>query len=711
MATVGLPPFYHCHAVVRRTLYRSPDSSFVVLEFARLDAPVEFVGVGQVPGMLASGVEVDVSGYWEEHPKFGRRFRILVLTLPLPSSAETIRAWLSSGILPGIGPTLAARIVDRLGDQALIVLDQSPERLLEIEGVTHAVLTAMLNGWKVQRSASEWMAALCAYGLPPPAASRTLDRYGREAVSLVKNAPYRLLDIEGLPFERVDRVAQGFGVPAGDPERVQAGILAIMKEALQHGHSCLPLEHLVKPAARLLKLSSDEVQRHLPVVAEHGELIEEQGMWYCERWHTAEAVIEARVAELVREPLHQARLMDAQIESGVLTLLQEQAFRRALCYPLSIVTGITGTGKTLVAGAIARHARRLGQRVLYCVPGRRCVARAKAIAGVEAIPLGRALEWIPGHGCRRSRRRPLDADLVIVDDMESVSLESASELFEAIDPRRTALVIAGDDAQLPAAGPGQVLRDLVAASICPVTRLEDADPTMRCPPIIALADRVHHGSCPERQEHWNEQYQWYLVDDIPGIQDCVRRLVTEWAVTRECGVEDCQVLVPFRRGLLGTDRLNCILQDALAPLPRPILGPFRLGDRVRHTMHDGLRDIPMGEIGIVCHIVEDSHYLEVEFYGRRVPFLACQLDRLELAYCLTVQKAQGLTWSKVIVALHMSQYAGLRREVLYTAVTRATRELAWVGPEPAFRVATTETAGPIRYTGLFRRPTFLSPRA
>ena len=697
-------------AEVLRVLYRSPDSSYVVTQFRTLsgETPSEFVGVGEALGGFREGVRVNVLGHWEDSPRFGRRFRILAVRFPDPSTLNGLRALLGSGMIHGLGPTLAARVVERFGSLTLELLDRQPERLLEVEGIGPVVVQRVTASWQAQRQYAEALVDLCGYGLSSSLAFQVLRHFQQNARTVIEREPYRLMELHGVGFVRADLIAARMGVSGTDSRRITAGILYVMDEAKHQGHACLPREKVMKAAVKLLALPSDVIVDELAAMRQAGRLIEEQGIWYLPPLRDAERTIEACVAELVRQLLHEAPLGSTRVESLHLNLLQEQALKRGLCYPLSVVTGAAGTGKTMVVGALVRHARRLGENVVICAPTGKAAMRLAQLGVEGAQTVHRALEYVPGCGCRRTSRRPLDADLIIVDEASLLDLELARDLCAAVDVRRSRLVLVGDEGQLASIGPGQVFRDLIQSGVCPITRLEEVQRRAAQSSIIRLAHQVRQGQLPSISQDWGENHVWYPLTTPDEIQQKLVDVLRALAADRGMALADCQVLVPFRRGPLGTEALNRVLQDVAAPLPCPMLGAFRMGDRVLHLTNDYQREVFNGDIGSVIEVNEDERYLLVEFGHRQLAFLATQLDRLELAYCLTVHKAQGSEFSSVVLILHTSQYVGLHAELLYSAMTRAKQQLILLGPPQAYHMAAKKQGGVKRYSGLFRRPQILT---
>ncbi len=694
---------------VLNVVFRSPDATYGVVLVHPIDptsssvegqSSTSFVAVGEAVALLQAGMRVTVIGTWETVERFGRRLRVYG-TIPLwPTTQSGMRALLGSGVISGLSPAFAVRIVDRFQASTLDVLATCPERLLEIEGVYPAAVEALSLFMHARQEVVNSLAVLCLWGVSASVATRIVLQYGRNACQIVQSTPYRVLEIEGLTFVQADGVASCVGVSGSAEIRITAGLIHVLEEAARQGHVCYPTELLLRAASALLDLPRELVVGHLSVVQQQGELVEEEGVWYLPRLRQAESGIESSVGVLVRAPLLES-FMTGSVETLALTPLQDLAVKRALSYPLSVVTGLTGTGKTLVVGAVVRQARRIGLSVVLCAPSPKAAARVSQKTGLPALPVMRVLEHVAGHGYRRTQVRPIDADLVVMDEASYLGVEDAESFFHAVDPERTGVMLAGDDRLRMPCGPGDVLRDLIQSGLCPITRLDEVDRQAAQSSIVRLAHQISVGRLPEITEDWGENHHWRLGDDPAEIMAQLLTVIDELVAMGVVSRAGCQVLVPFRGGPLGSESVNRVLQAAAYPLPCRSLGPFRLGDRVIHLGDDYVRELCDGDIGRVCEV--DEGYLYVSFEHRVVPFVASQLSRLELAYCLPIAKAQWSQFPCVILILHTSEARILCRDLVYGAMTRAEQQLVLMGSAHAYRIAAQASEAPLRYSGLFRR--------
>ncbi len=649
---------------------------------------------------LVSGSAYEIMGRWERSERFGQRFRILAMDYAAPLSLSAVRAFLASGVIGGLGPALSLRIVDRFGEGTLRVLRQSPERLLEIEGISEAVVANVTTHFGSRDERFRAQAELVARGMSTDRACRVLGVYGQEAIPILNAVPSRCAELVGVGGRHVHYAAVVAGISRTSETRARAALLTAMEGLVAQGDVCCPKEQVVRCATSLADMDRETLTEVAEQMVVEEVLHEEEGQWYVQRLWEAESFIRQAVSRLVRMPLVESFLFSSTVGSVTLMPGQELAVKRGLSYPLSIVTGEQGTGKSLVIGAVVRQARRLGLQVLVCTPSAQAAKRESEKMGVPVQTIQRALEYAPGYGCRRHAGRPFEADVVVVDDMTQVDVELARDVLAAIDPDRTGLMLVGDDGLVPSWGPGQVFQDLILSGLCPISRLSETHRLAAYSSIVRLAHQIRNGRLPAMSQDWGENHAWQLIEDPLEIQ---QRVVEAVLGLRKSEEPECQVLVPSRRGPLGSDQLNRMLQAALSPSPRSMMGRFRVGDRVRHCGVDPYRELYEGEIGDITEVHESEGYLVVRFGAREFPFLPSQLYQLDLAYCLPIAKAQSMTFRNVVMVMHPSHGSGLRADILYTGVTRAVERLLLVGPSHAYHTAV-KRRNKERCSGLFRRP-------
>jgi exodeoxyribonuclease V alpha subunit len=710
--------------------YQDERSAFAVARF-RLEDGEEITVVGSI-GTARPGQTLHLSGRWEQHKQHGQQFRAFGFMADDPRSLGGLVAYLSSGAVQGIGPELATRLVDRFGLGTLRVLAEQPERLQEVQGIGPAKAAAIREAWQSDQEDRELHAMLRGHGLKPALTRRIVERYGAEALGVVTRDPYRMArEVPGVGFRTADAIARHNGIAHDAPVRAQAAVLHALDEAQDDGHCFLPQVELAQRLERL----------DVPPPAWQQALHDLLGSRRLVSWETADPLarpvqlpwlhtLERRVAERIlglaafQPPTTLLTVADAEAATG-LTLNgdQREAVTRALQRGIVVITGGPGTGKTTIVKVLLAAARQLGQRWKLAAPTGRAARRLSEACGQGASTLHRLLDFeFPAMTFRRNASNPLEAHGVIIDEASMVDLRLMAALLEAIPPGGR-LVMVGDDHQLPAVGAGQVLGDLIRSGVVPVVRLEEIYRQAEGSGIIVNAHRIDHGVMPvsaerERRE-WERQeaerpphrprkpepaLDFFLVEreDPLEVQATLLHAVTERLPARGFDpMRDVQVLAPMHRGELGTVVLNRKLQAALNPQGRAFeqgsFG-FREGDRVIQTRNNYQTEVFNGEVGRVLRV--EAEGLLVGFDGRQVSLSGEQLREIDPAYAITVHKSQGSEYPAVVIALHGSHRVMLRRNLLYTAVTRAERFCCIIGSRRAVRLAVGISGHQDRFTML-----------
>ncbi len=708
--------------------YQDENSAFAVARFALEDGE-ELMVVGPL-GTARPGQTLHLSGRWDKHKVHGQQFRVYSFLADDPRTLEGLTTYLSSGAVQGVGPELAARLVDRFGLSTLRVLAEQPERLQEVDGIGPARAAAIREAWQSDKEDRELHAMLRGHGLKPALTRRIVERYGSDALSVVMRDPYRMArEVPGVGFRTADAIARHNGIAHDAPVRAQAAVLHALDAAQDDGHCFLPQGEL---ATRLEAL---DVPPHAWQVALR-ELLASRRLV---SWETADPLVrpiqlawlhqlERRVAERVQAlamlPARPSLLTVADAEAATgLSLNGDQhlAVKRSLEKGIVLITGGPGTGKTTIVKVLLAAARQQGQRWKLAAPTGRAARRLAEACGQEASTLHRLLDFeFLSMGFRRNATNPLEADGVIVDEASMVDLRLMAALLEAIPPGGR-LVMVGDDHQLPAVGAGQVLGDLIRSGAVDVVRLQEIYRQAAGSGIIVNAHRIDAGTMPisAEREHrdWERELRerpglrpkrpepaldFFLVEreDPLELQAALLQAVTERLPRRGFDpMQDVQVLAPIHRGELGTVVLNRRLQASLNPQGRTLEAGkfvFRLGDRVIQTRNNYQTEVFNGEVGRVLQ-VEDGG-LVVGFEGRQVSLSGEQLREVEPAYAITVHKSQGSEYPAVVIALHGSHRVMLRRNLLYTAVTRAESFCCIIGSRRAVRLAVSISGHQDRHT-------------
>ncbi len=716
---------------VERVVFRNEDNGWTVME---VESAGEYHKVVGVLPPVNPGEQVTLAGKWVEHPSFGPQFRAEHCQQQLPTGSDAILRYLSSGAIKGIGPSTAARILKKFGDEALQILEREPRRLAEIPGISLKKALKMGEEFAGQFGLREVMLTFSQYGLTPSEALRCWKKWGTATVGMIRENPYVLCS-SGLyiGFERADRICMGMDRPSDDPRRVEAGLLYVLRHNLGNGHTCLPADKLVPAAADMLGIDTALAGEVLEQMLTGAASPLKEAQWngrrfvYLERLYRAEQFIAARLRLMTGFPPLPERRLEEQIDavewSGGLhyEARQRQAIREAIEKGVLILTGGPGTGKTTTLRAIIRLLEGMGETVAIAAPTGRAAKRIAELTGCEAKTLHRLLEvqWDDDDTpvFDRNERNPLDADAVVVDELSMVDTLLFESLLRALKSG-CRLIMVGDSDQLPSVGPGSVLHDLMDSGVLPKVELTEVFRQAQESHIILNAHRIVEGTMPEigyKDGDFFFMAKGTEEEVAQTVQElCDRRLPARYGYTVFDGI---QVLCPGRKGFLGTGDFNRRLQACLNPAQegkREITVEgilFRVGDKVMHvrnnydivwTRDDGETGSGVfnGDIGILEEIDPREGTLSVRFEDRTALYTKQEAQDLELAYAATVHKSQGSEFDAVILPLYRTQRQLCYRNLLYTAVTRAKSLLIIVGSRQTLADMVDNNRKTLRYTGL-----------
>jgi exodeoxyribonuclease V alpha subunit len=704
---------------VERIVYSGGDGEFTVARLALKGGAGEVVTVvGSLVGIPA-GAALRVSGRFETTARFGEQFRVARYTEVAPATLEGIRRYLGSGLIKGIGPEFAARIVERFGIETLELLDRDPARISEVPGIGPARARSIRQAWSAQREVRKVMVFLQGYGVSPAFAARIYRRYGAHAVARVRENPYRLaFDVWGIGFASADRLAAALGIARDSPARAEAGVRHVLDEAATGGDVFVPRARLAREAAALLEAAEAAVDEAIDRLARAGDVAIEGDAIYEVSLYRAETAAAAGLRRLLetRAPAidvdFAAALARYQREAGIeLARQQAEAVRLAVTGKVAVITGGPGVGKTtIVRGIVSIFERflRRGLRVALAAPTGRAAKRLGEATGAPASTLHRLLEWRPAEGAfARNATRPLECDVLVVDEASMLDVRLCADLVAALPPSAR-LVLVGDVDQLPSVGPGTVLRDVIASGAVPTVRLTEIFRQAAESLIVTNAHRIHDGEVPALTGDPAARDFFFLEENDPAKAAATIRDLVAVRLPRRYGFEphDIQVLSPMHRGELGAGNLNQLLQEALtagAPGVQRGARTFRAGDKVMQIRNDYDKEVWNGDIGRVVRVAPDEGGLVVRFDDREVDYDLDELDELALAYAATVHKSQGSEYAAVIVPVHTQHYVMLQRNLLYTAVTRGKRLVVLVGSRKALALAVRNAEVALRCSGLAAR--------
>jgi exodeoxyribonuclease V alpha subunit len=735
-----------------RVVFSNAENGWSVLRVVVAGRRDPLTAVGNLPG-VQPGETLRLTGRYVIDKKFGEQLAVESFVTVLPSTLGGIERYLGSGLVRGIGRSLAKRLVAHFGLATLEVIEHAAHRLTEVEGIGPVRRERIEQAWAAQREIKNVMLFLQTHGVSTAYATRIYRLYGAEAIRIVKENPYRLAtDVWGIGFKSADKIADRLGIARDAPSRLAAGLLFALGEAADEGHLYLPESQLLRTAAELLAVEGSGLAAALATLAAAGQVVVEteylppaaaislaaacagtpgppapsaagapagggERAVYLAPLHTAERGLAERLRTLAAAlavPL--AIDLDAalrgfeQREQIELAAEQQQAIRQAIRQKVLVVTGGPGTGKTtLIRGVVSVLARK-GRRVLLAAPTGRAAKRLAEATGSDAQTIHRLLAFDPRvMAFTRNQESPLDADVLVVDEASMLDTVLAYHLAKAV-PDAAQLVLVGDVDQLPSVGPGRVLADLIASRALPVVRLGQVFRQAATSRIVRNAHRINRGELPDLAppEATAEKSDFFFIERespaeiLATLEELVvRRIPSRFGFDP---IEDVQVLTPMRRGELGTGNLNQVLQQLLNPDGAPVgRHQLRLGDKVMQTRNNYELEVFNGDLGRIRASDPEEHLVEVEVDGRAVVYEEAVLDELALAYACSVHKAQGSEYPCVVIPLHTQHYLLLQRNLLYTAVTRGRRLVVLVGSRRALQIAVRNDRGLERFSRLAQR--------
>ena len=698
---------------VIRIRFENPESGFAVVTIRSVTGD-KFAAKGIMPG-ISVGQHIEADGYFEEHPEFGKQFRLESFRIVPPSTQDGIARFLRHSIA-GIGPKTAAAIVEKFGAETVTILDLFPGRLKEVRKIGKNKAEKIIAAWKNSRDRREDLIFLQGLGITPAYCARLFKQYNSETVEVVRSNPYRLAeDVDGIGFIKADAIARNLGFAADSPLRMQAAAVYSLNEMIGDGHVCAPEAELLKHVCELTGQDHQCAQNGIRTALDRKLLFEIDRCIYTPATARAELILPKMVAKLAASgqfPGEKMRRIPARKDLE-LDPLQQSAIDSLFSRPLNIITGGPGVGKTTVIGEIVRRAKTARLKIMLAAPTGRAAKRMSESSGTGAKTIHRLLMFDPATmKFSHNSSNPLDCDILVVDEVSMLDIILAASLFAALRPG-TSLVLVGDADQLPSVGPGNVLADLIGCGFFGVTRLTRIFRQSAGSGIIANAHRVNAGMLPQKELIKNgdlSDFYWIEQDDPDKVAAIISSLVQERIPERFHfdPMNDIQVLTPMNRGECGTAALNTMLSDLLHhdSVPSFQFGNtvFKSGDRVMQTTNNYDKNVFNGDLGRIIRLEVENKKFHVCFDDDRfVEYNFDEAGQLSLAYAITIHKSQGSEFPAVIIPLLTRHYVMLQKNLLYTGMTRAKKLLILIGPVKAVELAIKNVRRRPRFSNLARR--------
>jgi exodeoxyribonuclease V alpha subunit len=714
---------------VETITYHNEDNGYTIAK-VKVEGRHETVTIVGNLLSLSPGEVLKLEGQWDYHPKFGEQFKVSSYESVIPATAKGMERYLGSGLIKGIGPVMAKRLVAKFGLETFNVIEFDNKKLREVEGIGDKRIEMISKAWDDQKEIRGVMVFLQDKGVSPAYAAKIFKQYGKKSVEVVRGNPYRLAaDIFGIGFMTADRIAEKLGIPRDSQVRAEAGILHVLHQMSDEGHVYYPYELLIEECRKILGVDRGILMSAFGKIAAEKKIViedlnreefkENNKAVYLAGLYVSETGVAGKLKRLAQIPKH-LRAFDREkaiewVQSELkITLAENQmtALMEAIDKKIMVVTGGPGTGKTTIINSIIRIYKKVGQRILLAAPTGRAAKRMTEATAHDARTIHRLLEFSPkGGSFRKDENNPLDADLIVIDETSMVDTVLMYHMLKAI-PDQATLILVGDVDQLPSVGPGNVLRDIIDSGIVPTVKLTDIFRQAKESLIIINAHRVNKGQMPIFQYHADRPRDFYYfeIEEPEKVLEKIIELCSE-KIPKKFGydpVNDIQVLTPMHRGVVGSVNLNAELQKHLNPSGDEIVRGeriLRIGDKVMQIRNNYDKEVFNGDIGKITRINREDQEVIVDYDNRVVSYEYAELDEIALAYAVSVHKSQGSEYQAVVMPVLSQHYMLLQRNLLYTGITRGKRLVVIVGTRKAIGIAVNNDKQQKRYTLLRQRLT------